>query len=73
MVVEFTICNDALFASCFGFAGWSFFRHNLTEERPEDLPQGRAAAAAMLLAANASHGADAAAGVLSGKGVFVFA
>jgi hypothetical protein len=40
-------------------AGWSFFRHNLTEERVEDLPPGKGAAAAMLLTANASRAANA--------------
>lgn len=39
-------------------AGWSFFRHNLTEERIEDLPPGKGAAAAMLLTANASRAAN---------------
>jgi hypothetical protein len=42
-----------------GCAGWSFFRHNLTEERVEDLPPGKGAAAAMLLTANASRAANA--------------
>lgn len=40
-------------------AGWSFFRHNLTEERIEDLPPGKGAAAAILLTANASRAANA--------------
>lgn len=40
-------------------AGWSFFRHNLTEEQVEDLPPGKGAAAAMLLTANASRAANA--------------
>lgn len=39
--------------------GWSFFRHNLTEERVEDLPPGKGAAAAMMLTANASRAANA--------------
>jgi hypothetical protein len=40
-------------------AGWSCFRHNLTEARVEDLPPGKGAAAAMLLTANASRAANA--------------
>lgn len=40
--------------------GWSFFRHNLTGSRVEDLPPGRGAAAAMMLAANGSRTASAA-------------
>ena len=40
-------------------AGWSFFRHNLTEERAEELPPGRGAAAAMLLSVNGSRAANA--------------
>lgn len=41
------------------FPGWSFFRHNLTEERVEDLPPGKGTAAAMLLTVNGSHAANA--------------
>jgi len=40
--------------------GWSFFRHNLTKEREEDLPPGKGAATAMMLAPNGTRTATAA-------------
>lgn len=43
-----------------GGAGWSFFRHNLTKEREEDLPPGKGAATAMMLAPNGTRTATAA-------------
>ncbi len=41
-------------------AGWSFFRHNLTQQREKGLPPGKGAAAAMMLAPNGTRTAAAA-------------